>query len=695
MTKQATKLKSNEARKANQKAIFGKSKNSQKATSGKGKIAEPKIDVAVVNLQKAGNTFDIPLDKLVLSENNVRKAYTQTALDEIAASLSSVGQIQDLRVRAVDGDKYEVVAGGRRYRGFKLLMSRKQSVKGVKVTKDYPIRATLQLEDDNDTEVSLAENYVRESMHPVDEFKAFAELNKEGKSPEEIADRFGVSHMTVRRRLQLAKVHPELVELCHAGQIDLQQLQALAITDDQELQKYIWDETSEHSRNPSTLKNLIMDEKAHATCSLAQFVGREAYEAKGGTITSDLFGDDDDSYFDNPKLLSQLAIEKMEKLADEHRGQGWKFVEIAFDYNTIHACDYIYKKVMNVSDQDAQTLEKLQSEEEKAEETFYDLPDETEEEVLSDWRKKLDSLRNDIKAIEDKYRTFDPSHMAHAGVIIILSNGEAHVREGMVKPEDKKALAQAKSAENKVEADPQSNDGNQETEPEETGSAYSQALVEDLSILKTTALSVELSNQPDVALCALLHPLVGKAFYANEYGLRSLYSAIEISGNRHTLKLTTVDDDNNGAFTAEAAIFEEWKTKLPEDGKQLWSWLLEQDNDTRLKLLAVVTARQVNALQMRHGFGNHMEHAQQIAEAIDFDMGKWWKPSESFLSRIKKDAGKEILEATSQPKDFIQAVDKMSKKDALPRILDKIKNSGWLPHMFRRTQENPNSENQK
>jgi ParB family transcriptional regulator, chromosome partitioning protein len=102
------------------------------------------------------------------------------------------------------------VAGGRRLAALRLLA--KDSVVG----KDFavPVGYTT---DEQATEVSLTEIVIREKMHDADMIDAFPALHdKEGMSQEAIADRFGISNMTVRRRLKLAAVSPKLEDLFRA-----------------------------------------------------------------------------------------------------------------------------------------------------------------------------------------------------------------------------------------------------------------------------------------------------------------------------------------------------------------------------------------------------------------------------------------------------------------------------------------------
>jgi ParB family chromosome partitioning protein len=69
-------------------------------------------------------------------------------------------------------------------------------------------------------------------MHPADQFDAFRSLIDQGMGVEDVAARFGVTPTTVRQRLKLANVAPRLLELYRADEINLDQLMALAVTDD-------------------------------------------------------------------------------------------------------------------------------------------------------------------------------------------------------------------------------------------------------------------------------------------------------------------------------------------------------------------------------------------------------------------------------------------------------------------------------
>jgi ParB/RepB/Spo0J family partition protein len=162
---------------------------------------QPKITLSV--------SRDIPFDKLVLSQANVRRVKAGVAIEELAEDIARRTLLQSLTVRPVldasgaETGMYEVPAGGRRYRALELLVKQKR----LACTAPVPciVRTGGIAEED-----SLAENVQRAPLHPLDQFRAFLALREKGQSEEDIAAAFFVSVAVVRQRLRLASVSPIL-----------------------------------------------------------------------------------------------------------------------------------------------------------------------------------------------------------------------------------------------------------------------------------------------------------------------------------------------------------------------------------------------------------------------------------------------------------------------------------------------------
>ncbi|HEY2396488.1 MAG TPA: ParB/Srx family N-terminal domain-containing protein [Rudaea sp.] len=168
----------------------------------------------------------IALNQLHPSPLNVRETGGQK-IEDLAASIAAEGLIHNLTVIPVEGKKpcFEVIAGGRRLRALQQLV--KQKV----IPADHPIACRI-VEADRGTGTSLAENVIREAMHPADQFDAFRQLVDDGRTQTEIAARFGVTGAVVRDRLALARVAPEVLGLYRTDGLTLDQVMAFTVSTD-------------------------------------------------------------------------------------------------------------------------------------------------------------------------------------------------------------------------------------------------------------------------------------------------------------------------------------------------------------------------------------------------------------------------------------------------------------------------------
>ena len=209
---------------------------------------------------------DIPFNKLVLSQSNVRRVKAGVSLDELAEDIVRRSLLQSLSVRPVlDGDgqetgMFEVPAGGRRFRALELLVKQKR------MNKTQPVPCVVRT-NGLAQEDSLAENVQRVALHPLDQFRVFQTLREKGLSEEEIAARFFVSPAVVKQRLKLAAVSETLLDVYAEDGMTLEQLMAFTVTNDPVRQEQVWMQLA----------------RSH----MAQFVGIANYEAAGGAVMRD------------------------------------------------------------------------------------------------------------------------------------------------------------------------------------------------------------------------------------------------------------------------------------------------------------------------------------------------------------------------------------------------------------------------
>src|SRR5260370_3609624 len=163
---------------------------------------------------KLSPSRDIPFNKLVLAQSNVRRTKAGISIEDLAEDIARQSLLQSLNVRPisdVEGQEtgmFEVPAGGRRYRALELLVKQKRLAK----TAAIPCVVRNAGADASAEEDSLAENIQRAPLHPLDQFRAFHALREKGLGEEEIAARFFVTPTVVKQRLRLAAVSPKLLD---------------------------------------------------------------------------------------------------------------------------------------------------------------------------------------------------------------------------------------------------------------------------------------------------------------------------------------------------------------------------------------------------------------------------------------------------------------------------------------------------
>ena len=160
-------------------------------------LVEEEFDPTRREDAKVSKLVELPLDEIVRDEDQPRKQFSQESLRELADSIREHGVLQPLVVTK-KGDKYQIVAGERRWRA-----SRLAGLKTVPV-----IVRTLDAQ--NKLELSIIENAQREDLNPIELATAYAKLKAQfNLSNEEIGKRVGKSAASVINTMRLLKLPDE------------------------------------------------------------------------------------------------------------------------------------------------------------------------------------------------------------------------------------------------------------------------------------------------------------------------------------------------------------------------------------------------------------------------------------------------------------------------------------------------------
>jgi ParB family chromosome partitioning protein len=652
---------------------------------------------------------DIPFNKLVLSQSNVRRVKTGISIEELAEDIARRGLLQGLNVRpVVDADgaetgMFEIPAGGRRYQALSLLVKQKRLVKTAPVPCVVRDRSTDILAEDD----SLAENIQRVALHPLDQFRAFQALREKGQSEEAIAAAFFVGVNVVKQRLRLASVSPVLHEVYAQDGMSLEQLMAFAVTCDHVRQEQVWDSISTSwSKEPYQIRRMLTESTVRASDKRAQFIGQDAYEQAGGIVLRDLFQSDDGGWLQDSSLLDQLVAEKLKTIAEEVANEGWKWIAIAINhpYDAAHGLRELAGTQTDLTPEEQAAFDAVQSEYARIEAEYEgadELPDEVDE--------RLGEIEQAQAAFGDRPVIYDPADIARAGVFVSIDNdGSLSVDRGYVRPADEAPTV----IEN--DGDPESGSGvassehsmptagravitiGGQSEPDadedddEVIKPLPDRLLTELTAHRTLALRDALANNPHVALTALLHKLVLDTFRTSSSG-----GCLEASV-RHIF-FSVQADDLKDSLSARAitARQEEWKADLPTDEDALWDWLHTLDDASRSALLAHCVSFGVNALHEKvdryggaglsqHSLSRRLGDADRLARAVGLDMvNVGWQPTvANYLGRVTKPR---ILEAVREARgeQSAQLIDHLKKGDMAKEAERLLSHSGWLPEPLR------------
>ena len=262
----------------------------------------------------------LPITKIQISDANPRKAFDEDSILGLAQSIKTDGLLQNLIVGKAKGKKklHPIICGERRFRAISHL------VENGDFPKDYEI--TVEIKDDLDADTALRiatmENIQRQDLTPLEEAQALTKLVQDGEKLDDIVAQTGLSAHTVRRRLVLMQLSETVKECLETGEITLSQAEALSVGTYEEQERCLnmaksgyWD--------AEDIKDRILGDLP--TLSMAIFE-RELYT---GEYTTDLLGEDDNTYFNDAEQFFELQKQAAEELAESYREKAdWvEFVE--------------------------------------------------------------------------------------------------------------------------------------------------------------------------------------------------------------------------------------------------------------------------------------------------------------------------------------------------------------------------------
>lgn len=175
---------------------------------------------------------NINLDKIITNPNQPRKYFSEEKMEELKESIKNNGLIQPIIVRKVENsvqNKYEIIAGERRYRACKSLDF--ESVQCV----------VIQAGDSKSYEFSVLENIQRENLNPIEEAESYVMLMEVyGYTQENMAQKLGKTRSAISNKIRLLKLPEAIKSYVRTGELSYGHARTLlGLKDNFEVEKIV------------------------------------------------------------------------------------------------------------------------------------------------------------------------------------------------------------------------------------------------------------------------------------------------------------------------------------------------------------------------------------------------------------------------------------------------------------------------
>ncbi|WP_058034568.1 ParB/RepB/Spo0J family partition protein [Burkholderia pseudomallei] len=636
------------------------------------------------NMLKAGmREVMIPLKRLVASPYNQRKTKRdQATIEAIADNMRAVGQLQNLvvhamRTRAKKAQTFGVDAGETRRLALLLNVERgyfslDDEVRCIEISEAEAILA------------SASENDLRAPAHPADQFLAYKALADEGRTAEFIAAVFKVTPKAVAGYLKLASVSPKLFDLFANDEMNIDQIKALAITDDHQRQEAAWFGANQYNRGANALRSVLRGDKLTFGNRMVRFVTVAAYEAAGGIVERDLFARDDEGLIVNRELLDRLFDEKVAATVEQYKAEGWLWVEArpTFDYDEQRPYTTLHAEHAPLTSEQQAEYDKLQKRQDEVCDAMQASDDAEEggeghlsDEAYGALERESDELNRAMNEFDEREGFYTAEQMKVSGVVVTVDyKGDLQVYRALVRREDQKEARAVLEA-----AGAQVPRGLTKT----ARGVHSEKLILNMTAHRTAAVRNALVANAEVALVAMVHRLALQFIYKRHSDLSAV--RIKMDQPMHPVGRVAPEVAEQSQYAEFPAAVAAVKESLPKNPNDLFGWMLSQPQAVILNILAVCTAFSLNGVS-RAEKGNPIN---AIAGALELNLAGFWKPTrESYLNHVSKDRIVAVVSEVASKEQGARLA-KMKKGEAAREAEALLADKNWLPEFMAAAEVRP------
>ena len=213
---------------------------------GNGRGLDALIDTGDVKTQGSSNLSEISISDIEPNPNQPRREFDQTALSELANSIKEIGIIQPITLRQVSENRFQIIAGERRWRASQLA--------GLTAIPAY-IRT---ISDENVMEMALVENIQRQDLNAIEIALAYEHLlENEGMTQEKISERVGKSRAAIANYLRLLKLPAQVQMALQKKEIDMGHCRALLALDSPSLQIKLFKEIQKNGYSVRKVEEMV------------------------------------------------------------------------------------------------------------------------------------------------------------------------------------------------------------------------------------------------------------------------------------------------------------------------------------------------------------------------------------------------------------------------------------------------------
>jgi len=558
------------------------------------------------NLSKSSDVqISVSLSKLIPSKRNPRRVKPEReAHRRMVASIRAYGLLAPLVVRADDGNGggFKVIAGNRRLAALREVY--KEAARPPKVP--CILRS---VDDDTADALSLAENFVREPMHPLDEAEAFAKLaREETKGVESIAAEFGVGQPYVRQRMKPATLADPVKVAYRQGGIDTGTAEAFAsVPPDRQLE--VWKEVGGKPQNAQHVRNVI----AHAWIDAADATV-DVSKLPEGSVSRDLFAE---RVLVERKAFMEAQAEALLAQRQALTEEGWGEVVVGPQADVQ---DRLYAMVSAPQEYDEATtakLKKLADKRGKLEAKLEEL-DDSDREGCEAVQVKLEALDEEEQAATKEAKVHYAEATKAVGTVFLMLDPDGRVRREYRIPRPRKNASgngngQADGGKTEAPKPPTSDDlrdGQLATTFTHQALAVREALLKDDNARKCV-LAMILHDKVRSEALSVRHEPNGTTLHADhEEGFVS--AALESLRQRRT----QLDPLHDQRYVEDHAAYDAMR-KL---------------SDERLEsLIDLLTVECITAHLQRR-----TELVSRLAKELGVDIRRYWRPDERWLSGYQK-----------------------------------------------------------